>query len=162
MREVTDRTSDTVLVVNAFRRIMRRLRLAAGETQSALGISAAQLYVLRQLTGGEALSISELADRTLTDRSSVAAVVEKLVARRLVARSTSRDDRRRAEVRITTKGQRVLNAAAPAPTTLLVSALERLPASELQLLARGLSQLVTEMGLATTPPSMLFEDELAR
>lgn len=161
MAEEAGTAADKVVVVNAFRRIMRRLRLAAGETQVALGISAAQLYVLRQLTGGEVRSITELAQRTLTDRTSVAAVVEKLVTRGLIARNTSRDDRRRAAVRITAKGQRLLTTAPAAPTTLLVEALERLSSSELQLLAQGMTRLVSEMGLDAMRPSMLFEDDTA-
>lgn len=162
MTEQTGTRAEKVVVVNAFRRIMRRLRLAAGETQAALGISAAQLYVLRQLTGGDALSITELAQRTLTDRTSVAAVVEKLVTRGLLARHTAREDRRRAAVRITAKGQRLLQTAPAAPTTLLVEALERLSPSELHELAQCLTRLVTEMGLGALRPSMLFEEDVAR
>jgi predicted transcriptional regulator len=41
-------------------------------------VSAAQLYVLRQLDRSASGSLSELARRTLTDRSSVSDVVERL------------------------------------------------------------------------------------
>jgi DNA-binding MarR family transcriptional regulator len=156
------RRAEIAVAVNGFRRIMRALRLAAGDTQSALGISAAQLYVLRQLAGGEALSLTELAQRTLTDRTSVASVVEKLVARGLIDRTASRRDRRRAEVRITVAGQHLLSAAPPAPTMLLVSALERLPQAELHALADALDRLVAELGLEATSAALLFEEETAK
>ena len=146
-------------VVNAFRRILRALRLSANTTRSALGISAAQLYVLRHLADKDGASISALAEETLTDRSSVADVVDRLVESGLVERSPHPADRRRASVRITKRGARLIKGAAPAPTDLLVAALEEMPEHEVRALSRCLTSLVGFMGLARTPAEMLFEDE---
>lgn len=151
------RTHDATEVVNAVRRILRALRVAAGATQAA-GISAAQLYVLRQLTDDSALSINELAARTLTDRSSVASVVERLEARGLVDRSKSAQDRRRAEVRITKAGREMLAHAPPPPTELLVGALARLSDMELRNLAHSLTELVHAMNLDHAAAPMMFEE----
>ena len=153
------RDTDTAAAVDALRRILRAMRTAATETQAALGISAAQLFVLSQLTGADALSINELAARTLTDRSSVAAVVDRLVGRGLAERSASPRDRRRAEVRITPAGRELLAAAPTAPTALLVSGLERLADDELRDLAASLGRLVAAMRLETTPAAMFFEED---
>jgi DNA-binding MarR family transcriptional regulator len=144
--------------VDALRRILRALRVSAGTTQATLGISAAQLFVLQALAGGEACSISQLAERTLTDRSSVAAVVDRLAAQSLVQRATARDDRRRAEVRITSGGERLLAGAAPSPTSLVLAALRHLPAEDVRALADSLTELAHAMGLDATPATMLFED----
>src|SRR4051812_30099256 len=83
----------TVLAsVDAIRRILRALRLAARQTQMVAGLSAAQLFVLRALEDGEQASLSELATRTMTDRSSVASVVDRLLEAGLVVRGTAKAD----------------------------------------------------------------------
>ena len=153
------RDADTAAAVDALRRILRAMRMAATETQSALGISAAQLFVLARLAGADALSINQLAARTLTDRSSVAAVVDRLAERGLAERSPSPRDRRRAEVRITAAGRELLAAAPTAPAALLVSGLARLSDPELRALAASLGRLVGAMHLEKTPAGMFFEEE---
>jgi DNA-binding MarR family transcriptional regulator len=134
------------------------LRVAAQRTQSSAGISAAQLFVLEQLRAG-ALSLNELAARTLTDRTSVAAVVERLSARRLVIRRIDPDDRRRASVELTANGRRVLARSPHAPMTTLMSALERLPPPRRASLSASLAELVEILGVAGDPAALLFNDE---
>lgn len=145
-------------VVNAVRRILRALRLAANTTQSSVGISPAQLYVLRHLAEHDVVSISELAQLTLTDRSSVAAVVDRLVEQGLASRAPSSSDRRRASVRITRQGARLATGSSPAPMDNLVNALRSMRDDEVSDLARSLTGLVVAMGLGGTPAVMLFEE----
>jgi DNA-binding MarR family transcriptional regulator len=152
------RAHDTKAVVDAIRRVTRALRLAAGRTQAAAGVSAAQLYVLRSLADGDGASITELANKTYTDRSSVAAVVARLTERGLVVRSLALQDRRRAEVRLSETGKRVLESAPKAPTEMLVSALEQLDPREIGDLAHSLDRLVLALGLESTPVRMLFDE----
>jgi DNA-binding MarR family transcriptional regulator len=145
-------------IANAVRRILRALRLSAMATQSSLGISAAQLYVLRHLAHrGASQSITELAAETLTDRSSVAAVVDRLVERGLVMRSQSLTDRRRASIQITETGARLVTGASPPAMDLLLSALAGYSDDELIGLAGSLTRLVSAMGLEATPAELLFE-----
>ena len=153
-----DRESAVAASVDAFRRILRALRLAATKTQMAAGLSAAQLFVLRALEGGMEASLSEIASRTMTDRSSVAAVVDRLLSAELVERGTSGADRRRAAITITTEGRRVLRRAPEPPTSLLVSGLQQIDDAKLQALAEGLSALTDAMGLSEQDAGMLFED----
>jgi DNA-binding MarR family transcriptional regulator len=147
-------------VLNAFRRIMRALRVAAGETQAKYQVSAAQLFVLDQLSeAGQPLSINELADLTMTDRSSVAEVVERLVDGGYARREQSAQDRRRAEVRITSAGEKLARSAPPAPGLRLLNALRQLSPTEIQALAAGLDRLQDEMGVTSGPAPMFFEDQ---
>lgn len=148
--------------VASVRRLVRGLRLAEQRTRAEVGLSAAQHFVLTSLTESAAASLSELAERTMTDRSSVAAVVERLEEGGLVATERSAEDRRRVLVRITATGRRRLHAAPVAPTTLLVDALGRFGATELDTLGVHLERLVEEMGLAAEPATMLFEEALER
>ncbi len=144
--------------VDAFRRIVRSLRIAASKTLTSAGLSAAQLFVLRALQDGAEASLSDIAERTLTDRSSVAAVVDRLLEAGLVKRGTSDTDRRRAAITITTVGRRVLRRAPEPPTALLVAGLEQLDPAQLRALANGLMALTDAMGISEQAPGMLFDD----
>ncbi len=144
--------------VNAFRRILRALRLAETETRVSAGISAAQLFVLRALSHQQGASLSELAERTLTDRSSVASVVDRLLLAKLVTRTTDARDRRRALIEITAAGRAVLTRAPQPPTALLVDALTLLSRATLVALSNGLTALTDAMDLRDEPAAMLFED----
>lgn len=146
-------------VVEQIRRLDRGLRLAAREVEAVIGASAAQLFVLEQLAGARALSIGEIAKRTLTDRSSVSAVVDRLAERGLVARRPSDEDRRRAEVRVTPAGRALLARAPAAPTARLLAALAALPPSTVAHLARDLARLNEALGLGGAPAPLLFGEE---
>lgn len=149
-------------VVDALRRVVRDLRLSARDAERAAGISGAQLFVLQALADASAASLNDLADRTLTDQSSVSVVVKRLVDRKLVARKPSSVDARRVELSLTAAGRRLL-ARCPEPTQMrLVAALRRLSPAEVQGLTRGLGALVREMGLETEAPRMFFDDDSAR
>ena len=144
--------------LDGFRRLVRALRTASVTSERSLGVSAAQLFVLRQLAAHPGLSLGELAERTLTAQSSVSEVVARLASRGLVARETSTSDRRRAEVRLTAEGTAVVRRAPDAVQEQLFAALDRLPTAQRQALAEGLEAWVREAGLAETEPSMFFED----
>ena len=158
---ITPRTrrADAVAAVNAVRRIVRALRLQAGKTLAGAGLSAAQLFVLEQLADKPAASLGELAERTLTDRSSVAAVVDRLLAQGLVTRSRAAADRRRLTIAITPAGRDVLRRAPRSPTSALILALDSLPRPRLHAVAGALAELERAMGLADAPAGMLFDDE---
>jgi DNA-binding MarR family transcriptional regulator len=156
------RSARTAAAVDAFRRIFRALRLAAQQTHRRSGISAAQLFVLSSLADGAASSLTELGERTHTDRSSVADVVERLAAAGLVDRVRSERDRRRMEVMITPAGRALLHDAPAAPTALLIAGLAAMPEAELATLVDGLARLTRAMGLETAPAPMLFEEDETR
>ena len=145
--------------MDALRRVVRDLRLSARGAERNAGISGAQLFVLQSLAEGRATSLNDLADRTLTDQSSVSVVVKRLADRKLVGRKPSPVDARRVELTLTAAGKRLL-ARCPEPTQAsLVSALRRLSAGELSSLTEGLAALLREMGIEHTRPGMFFDDE---
>jgi DNA-binding MarR family transcriptional regulator len=153
---------DVAAAIDAMRRIMRALRRAARQTQVSTGMSAAQLFVLRALENGDPASLSELAERTMTDRTSVAAVLTRLVAASLVTREVADEDRRRAAITITRSGRAALKHAPQAPTALLVAGLEGLSRAEQGAIAQNLTALSRSMGLEQEAAGMLFEDEVPR
>ena len=143
----------------ALRRIIRFLRLADREAEASHGLTAAQLFVLHSLADAPASSLGELARRTLTDQSSVSTVVARLETKRLLARATSRDDRRRVELRLTASGKKIVAAGPDAPQPGIIAAIEAMKPAKRRELVRALEGLVTAIGAGDVEPLMLFEDE---
>jgi DNA-binding MarR family transcriptional regulator len=148
--------------MNALRRIIRYLRLAAREVESASKVSAAQLFVLHTLADEPALSLAEVAARTLTDQSSVSTVVSRLVERGLITRKRSRSDRRRAELRLTAAGRRVVLTSPRVPQAQVIAAVRAMSPQRRTELVRALEALASAIGANEVAPRMLFEDDTRR
>ena len=146
----------------SLRRIIRFLRVSDREIESATGLSAAQLFVLTTLADSPALSLGEIAERALTDQSSVSTVVAKLVKNGFIARKASRQDKRRAELRLTAAGKRVLETSPNTPQQRLIDAMRAMPVARRAEIVRALQGLVEGLGADTTPPKLMFEDEPKR
>jgi DNA-binding MarR family transcriptional regulator len=144
--------------LDAMRRILRQLRVLARKSELAAGLSAAQVFVLTALSRSQGMSVSEVATATLTDRSSAAAVIDRLVELGYADRQQSDEDRRRAVISATPRGRRALKQAAPPPTTTLIDAIQAMPDRDRRSLAVGLTSLVQSMGIDHEPAGMLFED----
>lgn len=153
---------EITIAVDSFRRLLRRLRVVARHAELATGLSPAQLFVLSVVADAPGCSVNQIAGLTLTDRSSVAAVIARLTDRGYLTRDQSPDDRRRASIAITPDGQRAMLGASPPPTTLLIAGIRQLPMDQLQSLTAGLVGLTIAMGIANEPAGMLFDDSLTR
>ncbi|CAN5831081.1 hypothetical protein BH11MYX3_BH11MYX3_33370 [soil metagenome] len=153
---------DATTVLVALRRIVRYLRIADREVEAACKVSAAQLFVLHTLVDKPGSSLSEVAQRTLTDQSSVSTVVTRLVERGLVRRTPSRRDRRRTELRVTAAGLRMVERAPRIPQAQMIEAIRGMPPARQAELARALDGLATMIGANEVAPRMLFEDEPPR
>ena len=151
--------SEAEAALNALRRIIRFLRLADREAESSHGLSSAQLFVLHSLADAPARSVAELAQRTLTDQSSVSIVVSRLESRKLLRRMPSREDRRRVELELTAAGRKVVAHGPYAPQPKLIAAIEMMPPAKRKRLVEALEMLVEAIGAREVQPLMLFEDE---
>jgi len=149
---------DVAAAVDAFRRILRELRVIARKSELETGLSPAQLFVLSVVADRPSASVNEIAAATMTDRSSVAAVVDRLVESGFAIRSTSREDRRRADIRVTTLGRHAMQRAAPPPTAVLLRSIRALDPDEIRGLATGLVAVTRSLGIFDEPAGMLFED----
>ena len=150
---------EELAVLNAFRRILRLLRLSAVGIQAEVRISAAQLHVLRQLAADrDGASIGELAEQTLTDRSSVASVVAAWWRRGWPSDRSPRRTAVAPRCGSPGAGKCLVARSSPPLTARLVAALETLGDAELSGLARSLEALVHSMGLDAVTATMLFDD----
>jgi DNA-binding MarR family transcriptional regulator len=153
-------TQDVSRAINALRRMVRGLRSAAESVERKLSISAAQLFVLRELASLPDQSVKDLAGVTMTTHSTVSQVVGQLIAKRLVTRTTDKADRRRSVLRLTRQGTALLRKAPRAIQEDLVDGFALLTPQERRALASGLEKWLTTSGLSGVPATMLFEKRL--
>ena len=81
-------------------------------------ITPRQFGVLMALYQLGPLTPSVLADRISCDRNTLSEMLQRMVARRLVAKKDNPDDRRSLQVQITAKGEEALLAVIPAAAQL--------------------------------------------
>jgi DNA-binding MarR family transcriptional regulator len=144
----------------AARRLVRALSRSARAVETSSGVSGAQLFILRQLASAAGpLSVNELAGLTLTHQSTVSAILNPLVERRLVTRTPAPDDARRMAIALTHRGRVLATTAPPTAQTQLVDGLARLPAGQRATLADALEAWLEAAGLAGEPAPLFFEHD---
>jgi DNA-binding MarR family transcriptional regulator len=154
-------TTDT-RIMDAVRHLVRALSASARAVEQSTGISGAQLFILRQLAdAGAPLSVNELAERTRTHQSTVSGVLARLVARRLVTRTSAPDDARRVAITLTARGRTLAADAPPTAQTQIVRGLAAIPAAERARLADTLDAWLDASGLGGEPAPLFFERERA-
>ena len=146
-------------ILDSVRRIVRALRLGSRRSESKVGLSGAQLFVLQTLGAAEPLSINALAERTFTHQSSVSIVASRLEAAGLLRRTRSDRDGRSRQVSLTAKGRGVLRERVDLGQSKLLGGIARLSAAERRALARLLDKMVRSAELSDLPPTMFFEGD---
>jgi DNA-binding MarR family transcriptional regulator len=154
--------SDSQRILDSIRRLVRMLRVSDRQAQAELGVSGAQLFVLTELGKTPALSLNDLAARTLTDQSSVSVVVTRLVEAGLVTRDRDDRDARRLVLNLTRSGRALLQKAPPVAQERLFAVFDRLRDDERKRFADTFEEIVKNLGGDEGPAPMLFEEDAAR
>jgi DNA-binding MarR family transcriptional regulator len=103
-------TSDYMRLAS-FRHALRRFLHFSEAAASGVGLTGQQyqaLLALRAVGEGGRMTISELAGHLFVRHHSAVGLVDRLEAQALLRRRTIAEDRRKVELRLTTKGRRVL------------------------------------------------------
>lgn len=150
--------ADVTAALDGFRRLVGVLRRAALDAERALGITAAQHFVLEVLATGGDRTVNELAAATSTHQSSVSVVARRLAERGLARRVVDPADRRRRMIGVTERGRRLLRRAPSPPQGRLIAAVRDLPAADRRRLAGILGAVVRRIGADMKPPTLFFED----
>jgi len=158
----TNAETEARAIMDAIREIVRVLRESSRAAEAEVGLSGAQLFVLRQLADGGPMSLNEVAARTLTHQSSVSVVVSRLVDGGLVSRTRSGEDSRRLELALTHKGEALLRQAPGASQERLIDGLRGMSVKERRQLRLALDRWLQEVGVKERIPVMFFEDEPPR
>ena len=143
--------------MDGLRRIVHALHLGTSTSERAVGLSSAQLFVLRQLHAVSEQSLGDLARRTRTTQSSVSEVVARLVRRGLVARERSSRDRRRAVLTLTAAGSALVAIAPETVQDRLVAGFGRLDPDTQRMLAEAIEAWLAASGLADVRAKFFFE-----
>lgn len=157
-----DAMNDSQRILDCIRRLVRFLRISDRASQTQVGLSGAQLFVLHELSRTPSLSLSELAQRTLTDQSSVSVVVTRLVESGYVTRDRDSVDARRLVLNLTKSGKAVVQRAPVPPQERVIEAVERIPAAERKRFAELFAKIIDELGESGGPVPMLEFDEAAK
>lgn len=144
--------------LDAFRRIVQALRTSSREAERRVGLTTAQLFALQQLSTMSGASINDLAARTFTHQSSVSVVVQRLVARKLVAKMTSSDDRRRVRLTVTDAGRALLRRSPEPVQDRLIASIAALKLADRRALVAALGEIADTLVVHEEAPPMLFED----
>lgn len=157
-----DEQALTSAILDSFRHLVSLLYISSRATEKQLGLSAAQLFVLKKLSDGKARSLNELARLTYTHQSSVSVVVRKLVEKKMILVRHAENDARRYELRISGLGCRVLEQSPAAVQDRLLYAFEQISLTDRMELNRLLSLVLEKAGVGDRDPPLFFEDEDAK
>jgi len=152
---------DTSFVVEALRWIVHSLRVTAHRAESDVGLSGAQLFVLRELANEPGITIRRLSQRTLTDASSVSVVIAKLVESGLVTRTRDAGDARKSVLAPSAQGKALLRKSPEPYQQRLIGAVQDLPPARRRQLRLALSAIVSATADASGVAPLFFEEEKA-
>ena len=99
----------------AFRHALRRFLRFSHAAAGRVGLTGQHYQALLAIRGGsesQQMTVAELAQHLLTKHNSAVGLVDRLAARGLVTRDRVPGDRRKVRVRLTPKGERVLERLA--------------------------------------------------
>jgi DNA-binding MarR family transcriptional regulator len=153
--------TDSQRILDSIRRLVRLLRVRDRQAQSELGVSGAQLFVLRELGKTPALSLNALASRTRTDQSSVSVVVTRLVEAGLITRRRDEQDARRLVLHLTVAGHTLLQKAHATAQERLLKVFDGMADEDRKRFADTFEEIVDRTGGEDGPAPMLFEDDLS-
>ncbi len=152
-------SDETRHIIDSIRRLVQALRISSRESERTVGLSAAQLFVLRKLHEEDGLSLNDLAERTLTHQSSVSVVVQRLVEKKLIARKRSKIDARQVEIYLTAKGKKLFEKAPKASQDWLIKALEKMEPKSRKQFDKLFTEVLHLSHLSTKKPApMLFTE----
>jgi MarR family transcriptional regulator, organic hydroperoxide resistance regulator len=134
---------------------LRQFRLIFGtfhqhfrKVQPGCGTSAAQVWVLAEVTKAPGIGISELSRKLGIRRSTGSLMVGKMVQGKLLSKRSGLQDQRRVQLYVTAMGQKVLATAQKPPEGALPKALSALSRVELETLSLSLMQVIAKLELS--------------
>ncbi|HEY9651581.1 MAG TPA: MarR family transcriptional regulator [Coleofasciculaceae cyanobacterium] len=129
-----------IKVMEVVPKVMRFMRAEARQQQQPF-LSLSQLRVLGFLERCPEASLSEVADYFDVSRSSMSAMIERLVQRRLVNRIEDPKERRRVNLTLTTTGTEYLHQVYEVIRSQLADALANLSDAQLRQVMEGIALL---------------------
>ncbi|WII71523.1 MarR family transcriptional regulator [Bdellovibrio sp. 22V] len=146
-------------VMDYIRHIFKALRVSSSQFEKQIGLSAAQIFVLKKLKEEPGLSINDLSARTTTHQSSVSVVVKKLEEQGLVLRAISKEDSRRVIVSLTEEGLKKLGEIPRTIQEEMIDSLQGMSPEKTAALAMLMKEFVHQAGIIENASAPMFEEE---
>lgn len=121
--------------------LLMRLMRQELNAQEALDLTVPQFRTLRFVARHPATSLSDLAEHLGMTLPAASKLVDQLLEQQLLTRATAIDDRRRAELTLTTHGHNALNLAAAAAQAHLAKRLSALSEADLDTCIQAIHML---------------------
>jgi DNA-binding MarR family transcriptional regulator len=129
-------------ILQALRRIMRRVEMSSRLLEVDYGVTAPQLICLIEIAGVESITQIELSARVHLTPSTLVGVLDRLQAKKLIQRTRDAVDRRRINLSATAKGLHLVRRAPPPLQDTLLKGLGAMPDPEQLAMAAALDRLV--------------------
>jgi putative acetyltransferase len=122
----------------AMRMVVRELGLLS-EAYFDIGVTLAERHLLIELQSVPQLTVGDIAERLLLDKSSASRLIAKAAKKGFVAYSRDAKDKRKRWLKITAPGRKTLAAFEPFAQKQVVDALKTLSEEEVKLVYQGVS-----------------------
>lgn len=146
-------------VMDCIRHIFKALRVSSSHFEKELGLSVAQIFVLKKLKDEPGLSINDLALRTTTHQSSVSVVVKKLEEQGLVSRAVSPEDSRRVLVSLTPMGEQRLGTIPSTIQESMIDTLQSMNPEKTVMLANLMKEFCFQAKIVNSDAAPMFEEK---
>ena len=135
-------------VVRDFREILRvfeRELDRQNNSSCCCGVTLSQCHVLMELSKTDHISLNQLANRLVVDKSAASRTVEQLVSKQMVSRSIPQKDRRTTMLSLTRNGTQVCRQINEGNDDYYHKALQAIPAGDLIVFLRSFEAIVSTM-----------------
>ncbi|MFD2933469.1 MarR family winged helix-turn-helix transcriptional regulator [Spirosoma flavum] len=122
----------------------------ANINRAGIDITIDQWLVLNVILEFPELGQAEIAEHVFKDQASVARIIDLLVKKELLARTTSSADRRKVDMRPTDAGHQLISAVAPIIQQNRETALQGLQETESQQLKQTLERIFSNCSIIPT------------
>jgi DNA-binding MarR family transcriptional regulator len=103
----------TTEVIAALRRIIRAIDLHSKVLVQRIGLTGPQLFVLKELVGGPARPVSNIANAVNLSQPTVTGILDRLERKDMIIRERSNLDRRKVMVSATPKAEKAMVGSPP-------------------------------------------------
>jgi len=150
--------ADIAAIVQGLRRIVRALYNHSQEVRAAYGLTAAQLWALRELLKRGRTPMGQLADALMVHQSSVSLLIGRLERRGLVRRVAGGVDKRVVNVELTRRGEILIADAPEAAHGRMMHGLDEISSKEVRELRTAIDRLVDTMEVKDVKARFFFSD----
>jgi DNA-binding MarR family transcriptional regulator len=146
-------------IIDNLRRLFYVLTEQSRKAEHETGLTGSQLWVIRMLDGTDPLKVSELARRMLLHPATMVGLLDRLETKGLVQRTRSEKDRRVVHVVLSDQARELVRNSPEVAQGLLVNGLEPLTERKVQIISKGLEQIVSLLGGQEEPPEPIQSSE---